>query len=1099
MTARDVASRIQGRGSRCFEQGQVNIVDADDRQVVASVRDPLAHRVKLWLDDDTHTLRVACDCDHLTKRFEACQHIWGALLAAEDQGYLTHEFEADDTHEDDEVWIEVADPATLEELFHEEHPAAPASGKQPKPAWQLSLEAISTQVEKLHTNHNSPLDQTQILYLIDKRAVAEGDLVIELRQRKKRRDGSWGSLRNWRLEQDDPALLPDPEDRQIIAMLTGCDTANANNRTFLDNEPQTGPQRFVVPPSLHRVWLERICATKRCLLDEIGPGVSNLKNLEWDTEEPWQLWLGVTKAENSNLYLIRSEFRRASDSLEISKDLMLTSGGVMLQNNIAVPYEPIAGWVWLNHLRRDEEWKVPTGQIDRWLETAVNITDVPNLDLPEELQFERVVGMPRPRLYIRKPQDSASPEADLTVEITFGYEGSILHINEKRTSVFHAAERRLILRDFEAEHRAAEDIHKLGFKTYPEEYEDPRATHTISPKQLDQSVHVLSERGWWVEAEGRLYRQAGDVLINVKSNVDWFELKGTVDFEGQTATIPDLLRAVRQGDRAVLLDDGTYGMLPTEWLNKYGMLAALGQEDGDVLKFANNQVGLLDVLLAAQDNVNVDARFQAAREKLHAFEGVKPEEPVTTFEGELRGYQKLGLGWMRFLREFNFGGCLADDMGLGKTVQVLALLDHRRKEIVEAKQDRVPSLVVVPKSLVYNWAAESKRFTPELKVLNHTGPERGKTIDAFDGYDLVITTYGTMRRDIAMLHEAKFDYVILDEAQAIKNARTASAKSARLLNGQHRLALSGTPIENHLGELWSLFEFLNPGMLGAARAFQKNLTTQSNEVQTEQPQQALAAAVRPFILRRTKDQVAKDLPPRIEQTIYCELDTEQRQLYDQLRDHYRKSILSSVDREGMNQTRFQVLEALLRLRQTACHPGLMDQSRKRDASAKLDMLIPQLTEVASEGHKALVFSQFTSFLALVREQLDAEGVTYEYLDGRTRDRAKRIERFQNDPDCPLFLISLKAGGLGLNLTAAEYVFLLDPWWNPAVEAQAIDRAHRIGQTQQVFAYRLIARDTVEEKVLELQQSKRDLADQIINADNSLIKNMTREDLENLLS
>jgi len=369
-------------------------------------------------------------------------------------------------------------------------------------------------------------------------------------------------------------------------------------------------------------------------------------------------------------------------------------------------------------------------------------------------------------------------------------------------------------------------------------------------------------------------------------------------------------------------------------------------------------------------------------------------------------------------------------------------------------------------------------------------------VEALRNTHLVITTYGTLRRDVAFLRELEFDYVVLDESQAIKNATSESAKASRLLRGRNRLALSGTPVENHLGELWSLFEFLNPGMLGVAsvfRAFQGSLRNPDPEAR-----HLLARALRPFILRRTKAQVAPELPCRTEQTLYCELEPEQRFVYNELRDHYRRSLLTAISRDGIARTKIDILEALLRLRQAACHPGLLDAARRGDSSAKLDALIPNLEEVLDEGHKALVFSQFTSMLAIVRERLDRKGIPYEYLDGATRDRAARVERFQNDAECRLFLISLKAGGVGLNLTAAEYVFLLDPWWNPAVEAQAIDRTHRIGQTRPVFAYRLIARDTVEEKVLELQETKRALADAILGGE-SLLADLGREDLEMLLS
>jgi SNF2 family DNA or RNA helicase len=593
-----------------------------------------------------------------------------------------------------------------------------------------------------------------------------------------------------------------------------------------------------------------------------------------------------------------------------------------------------------------------------------------------------------------------------------------------------------------------------------------------------------------VEAEGKLYRQAGHFDVEVSSGIDWFDLNVKADFGGVSAPLPRLLAALRKGETLVQLDDGTFGMLPEEWLKKYGGLAAVGKEEGDAVRFSRTQVGLLDALLAAQPQARFDETFGRTRDELHRFAGVAPQDPPATFTGELRPYQREALGWFDFLRRFGFGGCLADDMGLGKTVQVLALLDARRGE-----ERRKPALVVVPRSLVFNWMQEAGRFAPRLKVLDHSTPFRDKDAAALGGYDVVLTTYGTLRKDAVYLKDVEFDYVVLDEAQAIKNAASESAKAVRLLQGNHRLALSGTPVQNHLGDLWSLFDFLNPGMLGRVTAFNGSPAKSADD----ETRRMLSRGLRPFILRRTKEQVAKELPPRVEQTIYCELEAEQRKMYDELREHYRQSLLGQIEREGMAKAKIQILEALLRLRQAAIHPGLIDKKRVAETSAKLDMLLPQLGEITEEGHKALVFSQFTGMLAILKKKLDAEKIPYEYLDGKTKDRQARVERFQADPTCKLFLISLKAGGVGLNLTGADYVFLLDPWWNPAVEAQAIDRTHRIGQTKQVFAFRLIAKGTVEEKVLALQESKRDLADAIINADNSLIRSIKREDLEMLLS
>jgi SNF2 family DNA or RNA helicase len=402
---------------------------------------------------------------------------------------------------------------------------------------------------------------------------------------------------------------------------------------------------------------------------------------------------------------------------------------------------------------------------------------------------------------------------------------------------------------------------------------------------------------------------------------------------------------------------------------------------------------------------------------------------------------------------------------------------------------------VVPKSVVPHWADEAARFTPGLRFGIFHGADRHGLAGNLAHYDVLVTTYATLRLDLPRLREMEFDLVVLDEAQAIKNSASQTAKACRLIRSRLRLALTGTPIENHLGELWSLFEFLNPGLLGALPVLSDHAG------RSWLPPAALATVARaltPLLLRRTKDQVLTELPPKTEQTLFCELSPKERKRYDQLRDHYRQVLLGKAA-PSLSGAKIIVLEALLRLRQAACHAALLDPGMLKEPSAKLDALLEQIAEIEAGGHKAIVFSQFTKFLAIVRDRLDRAGVVYEYLDGKTVDRRAKVDRFQNDPTCSLFLISLKAGGVGLNLTAASYVFLLDPWWNPAVETQAIDRAHRIGQTRAVFAYRLIARDTVEEKIIELQKEKRALADAIVSQDTRLLKQLTAEDLARLLS
>jgi superfamily II DNA or RNA helicase len=727
------------------------------------------------------------------------------------------------------------------------------------------------------------------------------------------------------------------------------------------------------------------------------------------------------------------------------------------------------------------------------------LSALPKLDLPEALALQEMAGAPQPYLKIGAPDPrswSARAFDRPVAELSFRYGGVSVAFTDSRDAVAQIDERRLFRRDRAAETAAAAKVVEAGFQRAPRQAgeQSDSGRYDITQAKLPGAVRLLVGAGWRVEAEGRLYRQAGRFNLSVTSGVDWFDLQAEVDFDGVSASLPALLRALRRGDNMIVLGDGTFGMVPEEWIKRYGMLGDIGTVEGERIRFRPAQVGLLDALLAAEPQVSVDAVFAKARKELTRFAGVRPAKPPARFHGRLRPYQEVGLGWLSFLRRFGFGGCLADDMGLGKTVQILAMLAGRPRRSVG------PSIVVVPKSLVWNWQQEAGRFAPNLRLVAHVGPDRAMDARALrlklEKADVLLTTYGLLRKDVAFLREIEMDYVILDEAQAIKNSDSESAKAARLLRGQHRLALSGTPIENHLGELWSLIEFLNPGMLGTASAFANTAGAKRPDPQTLA---LLSRALRPFILRRTKEEVAPELPKKHEETILCEMEPEQRALYEELRAHYRGSLLGKIAVEGIGRAKIQVFEALLRLRQAACHPGLIDEKRRGESSGKMEVLLARLDEVRREGHKALVFSQFTTFLALVRARLDTAGVTYEYLDGQTRDRQARVTRFQEDHTCPLFLISLKAGGLGLNLTAADYVFILDPWWNPAVEAQAVDRAHRIGQKKRVFVYRLLCRDTVEEKVAALQHKKRNLTESIISADASLLRQLDRETLELLLS
>ena len=941
-----------------------------------------------------------------------------------------------------------------------------------------------------------------LAYVLDVPAtLAANQVVIDLARRARRPNGDWGPLKPWWHAANLPVIRYDPEDRELLAELVDAQAVSSSASAVNSNGhgESAGTRRFVLRPEAQAAVVERLAKTGRLRLRRTD-GEDDPPIVRWDDQPPWRFGLDVRCDPTGKRWSWRGMLRRpdargSADRMDLAEPMALLPGLVVQGVGKIARFDDAGLFLWVMRVRHEKEMSFSdSAQQDAMLEKLLVDSLIPASDLIESdtLKLRDVNDIPQPCLTLRTPRQNWGTDR-LIAELGFDYAGAYVPIIRPGDLAVRTDLNLVVRRQVALEQAAGIQLYELGFKDAKDHLLDPGSLE-IPAKRVPQVTKELVQAGWRVEAEGKLIRQAGEFKLAVTTGIDWFELGGQVDFGGQAVPLPDLLAAARRGETMVTLGDGSMGMLPEDWLKKYGMLADLGSaedEDGPI-RFGKAQAGLLDALLASQPEIKLDIGFGKVRQHLPRFEGVHPKEAPPGFRGELRPYQKEGLGWLEYLQQFDFGGILADDMGLGKTVQVLALLQSRRAR----RQSRGPSLIVVPRSLVFNWAAESEKFCPRLRVLDYTGPNRHVTREDFPDYDLIITTYGVLRTDIVELSQITFDYVILDEAQAIKNADSQAAKAARLLKGRHRLAMSGTPIENHLGELWSIFEFLNPGMLGTASVFKKHASGAS--AADEGARALLARALRPFILRRTKAQVVKDLPEKVEQTLTCDLEPAQRQLYEDLKAHYRQALLRK-DSAELGRSKIEVLEALLRLRQAACHPGLIDPERAGDPSAKLDMLIPQLVEVAEEGHKILVFSQFTKFLGLVRDRLDAEGLKYEYLDGRTRNRAERVERFQTDPDIPLFLISLKAGGLGLNLTAAGYVYLLDPWWNPAVEAQAIDRSHRIGQTQQVFAYRLICRDTVEQKILELQQKKRDLADAILNENRNVIGTLTKDDLEFLLS
>jgi superfamily II DNA or RNA helicase len=671
-------------------------------------------------------------------------------------------------------------------------------------------------------------------------------------------------------------------------------------------------------------------------------------------------------------------------------------------------------------------------------------------------------------------------------------------------------------RDVAAEHAAAGELVRAGF-TGPDAQGRYQLIGQDQVLSFFARVYPRLRTEWEVSLEERLERSTSQKLEWVEprlqitpSGEQWFDLDVTFSSQsGERFSTSEIQRLVLSGQNHARLKNGRIALVDTgavEELQEVLLDCAPEQHSGKY-RLKNNQAGYFEATVRGELGWDLQApSFWRERAARQAGAGKLEPPPLADLDHVLRSYQKQGVAWLWFLRENGFGGILADEMGLGKTLQTLAYLQAIRTPPVTDRTlasdgPHLPSLVICPTSLVFNWEAEVRRFTPQLNVLAVSGPRRRALFDQLSQADLVITSYALLRRDADLYRPLEFDTVVLDEAQHIKNRQTQNAQSVKAIRARHRFVLTGTPLENSVLDLWSIFDFLMPGYLGPASDFRERYELPITRDKSAEAQARLARRVRPFMLRRLKREVAKDLPERIEQISFCDMTEEQRAAYEQILEVSRKEVLETAGTPAEQKSRLVVLNALLRLRQICCDLRLLKLEGLDPAksSGKLDLFGELLEEVLDGGHRVLVFSQFVQMLTLLQERLQAEGIDYCYLDGSTTNRAEVVQRFQTSPEIPVFLISLKAGGVGLNLTAADTVIHFDPWWNPAVEAQATDRAHRIGQTKVVTSYKLITRGTVEEKILHLQTRKREVLDTVLSGEEALAETLSWDEIQELLS
>lgn len=1098
-------------GASLIGLGQVQVYEmgAERARVMTSESNAKVHSTLSWTQIRDHrSLKVSCDCTHF-KYKGLCKHLWASILSVDGRSFahgaplagkidiVMGEGEADDSL------------ALTEKAREQQREKSPAKAPYHNPSLHLLARSLARSRAIETTERSSQVKENQLCFELVLKEANENNVHLILHTRE-RKSGSndWGLPKAFNATKERLAELSDPSDvalAELLRKMTYWDNPNATMRASTRAKQSIAE----VPPALFDMVFTMLSEKGRLFI----PGDEGKPNfLVWRSKKYFRARIKVEKSEE--YWYLRGEFASNQIVLLHSQTKPLWWAGLIVAGNQLCRLNTYGLGPFFSTLKekKSNALKFEDSEEVRIDLRKFLIESVGAQNITGDLEGSEQEGQPdkadqglginlrilSPTATLKVELSHSAHQTLLAAKVRMEYQGVEMIPLSAEALPIRIKEGFSFMRNLDREASLMEELTSDPAVTLmPREIDPPL---TIRFEAFSDVVAKLTKSGWIVKGHSGTRHETKIVAptrkeSRLKTFEEWIEFRGEIEFEGEVFDLPTLLAKLKEG-KYITLADGSMGLVPEEWLKKQLAMAQLGEKDDDHFKLDKKNIPFIDLLLEEMPELKFDHSLGELRERLKKWRDSSEVHLPNSFRAELRPYQRVGLKWMQFISHLGLGGCLADDMGLGKTVQVLALLESRRLDLLKEK-NKLPTLVVLPKSLMPNWRAEAASFAPSMTIWSYEGKpsEREKMRHGLTGEeapDVVLTTYGLVRQDISELSQIPFDYVILDEAQAIKNDQSQSAKSVRELTARGRLAITGTPIENGLDELYSLFHFLLPSVFGH-RVIKQTLLKGNEDVTKN-----ILGALRPFILRRTKSEVLSDLPSKTESILYCEMEEDQKHFYAGLHRSYKASIGGELESEGAKAS-VHVLEAMLRLRQAACDPHLVDPHLPNSTSAKHEVLIHKLLDIKATGAKALIFSQFTSHLKLIRAKLDAHHIKSSYLDGSTNNREEAINAFKEDPECTVFLISLKAGGFGLNLTEASYVFLMDPWWNPAVEAQAIDRIHRIGQKQAVFAYRIVTRGTIEEKVLQLQQQKRLVASELVTTDGVTLKQMSLSDLNFLFS